>query len=344
MAVFMAVSGEEVMTAEELSRLREDLLSQGADFLDCLRREVAKRRKLPNFRQLSVVCAYHILGPERGCDVGNFAVYVRPCVDIGQRKDSLLQAVDHGDLAKVVRFLEEPVDPVALDSDDREGRTTLHLAAIKGYAEIVRCFLEARANPKKRDSSGRTALHSAAVGGNQEVVSCLSEAGADICTLDKSGRTPLHLAADGGHQEVVYFLIEAGADKNKMDRAGQAPLHLASMKGHWGVVRRLVVAGDDKDKVDSLGRTPLHFAVLDDHRNLVRYLLDARADKDKANRAGRTPLHMAAMKGHLEIVGGLLVERRFGRGDIGSFWAHAFAFGRGWWAPRSGKLFVASRC
>ena len=63
-----------------------------------------------------------------------------------------------------------------------------------------------------QDNEGRTPLHLAALKGDSETVKVLISAGADIHALNEEGATPLHLAAESGHSEVVRILIEAGAD------------------------------------------------------------------------------------------------------------------------------------
>ena len=73
-----------------------------------------------------------------------------------------------------------------------------------------------------QDNEGRTPLHLAALKGDIGTVKVLISAGADIHALNEEGATPLHLAAKGGHSEVVRILIEAGADAtaNVSDNSG----------------------------------------------------------------------------------------------------------------------------
>jgi len=60
------------------------------------------------------------------------------------------------------------------------GRTTLHLAAMKGYLPIVQMLLEKGMDINARDNYGWTPLHLAAERGQQAVVKALLERGADV--------------------------------------------------------------------------------------------------------------------------------------------------------------------
>ncbi|CAJ1395623.1 unnamed protein product [Effrenium voratum] len=80
MAVIMAIGGEEVMSAEELAAWLQDQLGArraGASFVDQLRREVAQRRGLSNFRQLRILSASGASTSGSWDAVGPFSVIVR---------------------------------------------------------------------------------------------------------------------------------------------------------------------------------------------------------------------------------------------------------------------------
>jgi hypothetical protein len=57
---------------------------------------------------------------------------------------------------------------------------------------------------------GKTALHIAALKGNEELVRMLCDLGADFDLQDNKGNTPLHYASSWGHIPVVQLLIERG--------------------------------------------------------------------------------------------------------------------------------------
>jgi len=93
---------------------------------------------------------------------------------------------------KLERILQ--LGTVNANASDEHGRTALHIAAAKGYAEIVSTLLRHGAGPNQKDSLGNTPLHLAACTNHIQVVTLLLRAGTDVETLDNNGRTPMQLA------------------------------------------------------------------------------------------------------------------------------------------------------
>ncbi|KAF9008950.1 ankyrin repeat-containing domain protein [Cyathus striatus] len=60
------------------------------------------------------------------------------------------------------------------------------------------------------NAQGKTALHIAALKGNEELVRMFCDLGADIDLSDNLGNTPLHYASAWGHIPIVQLLIERG--------------------------------------------------------------------------------------------------------------------------------------
>ena len=232
----MAVSGEEVMTVEQFAHWFEDQSGRegGAIFRDELRREVARRRGLPNFRQLKIMRGCVDLEAEHSWNnVGPFTVLVRPFkVDMAEIKADLVRAAMQGDLAELVRLLEEPLDPSLADPDSE--MSLCSYATANGFEEVVRCLLEVSADPDKADVCGHTPLQMAAQGGHQEVMHCLLEAGANPDKANNYGSTPLLIAAARGNQEIVRCLLQVCADTHKVNEDGHTPLHVfLSMAIRW---------------------------------------------------------------------------------------------------------------
>ncbi|KAI0081692.1 ankyrin [Panus rudis PR-1116 ss-1] len=67
---------------------------------------------------------------------------------------------------------------------------------------------------------GKTALHVAALKGNEELVRMLCDFGADFDLADNEGNTPLHYASAWGHIPIVQLLIERGCLYNVRNNDG----------------------------------------------------------------------------------------------------------------------------
>ncbi|EKM59136.1 uncharacterized protein PHACADRAFT_86933 [Phanerochaete carnosa HHB-10118-sp] len=81
------------------------------------------------------------------------------------------------------------------------------------------------------NSDGKTAMHMAAMRGNEELVRMLCDFGADIDLADNEGNTPLHYASAWGHVLIVQALIERGCQFNMRNNDGSTPSDYAYSVG-----------------------------------------------------------------------------------------------------------------
>ncbi|XP_036720191.1 protein phosphatase 1 regulatory subunit 12B isoform X7 [Balaenoptera musculus] len=79
----------------------------------------------------------------------------------------------------------------------RSGATALHVAAAKGYSEVLRLLTQAGYELNVRDRDGWTPLHAAAHWGVKEACSILAEALCDMDVRSKLGQTPFDVADEG---------------------------------------------------------------------------------------------------------------------------------------------------
>ncbi|KAM4645892.1 protein phosphatase 1 regulatory subunit 12B [Amazona ochrocephala] len=86
--------------------------------------------------------------------------------------------------------IEDPKQP-------RTGATALHVAAAKGYSEVMRLLIQAGFNLNVQDNDGWTPLHAAAHWGVKEACSILAEALCDMDIRNKLGQTPFDVADEG---------------------------------------------------------------------------------------------------------------------------------------------------
>ncbi|XP_047376066.1 protein phosphatase 1 regulatory subunit 12B isoform X3 [Sciurus carolinensis] len=79
----------------------------------------------------------------------------------------------------------------------RSGATALHVAAAKGYSEVLRLLIQAGYELNVQDHDGWTPLHAAAHWGVKEACSILAEALCDMDIRNKLGQTPFDVADEG---------------------------------------------------------------------------------------------------------------------------------------------------
>ncbi len=91
---------------------------------------------------------------------------------------------------------------IDMDQPDNDGRTPLHWAAYKGYADTIRLLLVLDARYDLADKEGCTPLHWAAIKGNGEACTVLLQGGSmsELTTKDVTGLTPAQLALEKGHR------------------------------------------------------------------------------------------------------------------------------------------------
>lgn len=104
----------------------------------------------------------------------------------------LFMAVQNNESITVASLLDSHMFDV--NAFDDKQRSCLHIAASRGYYEIVRMLLSYGASPNVRDCVNNFPVHLAIIGSHVPVVTLLLEAGTDIQSLDLNGNTVLHLA------------------------------------------------------------------------------------------------------------------------------------------------------
>ena len=145
--------------------------------------------------------------------------------------------------------------------------------------------------PEDHTGNGWSLLHLAAVQGYATVVRNLLENGHQVDKLDLEEKiTPLISASRKGHEDIVRILLEHGADTNAQGKQGQSALLVASLRGHERIVRILLENGADIDIRTSIkntplgmqvgGYTPLISASREGHEDIVRILLEHGADRN----------------------------------------------------------------
>ena len=137
--------------------------------------------------------------------------------------------------------------------------TAMHIAAERGYTDIVSLILEHDADIDSRDGDGETPLHWASRGGKLDTGQHLLDHDADIDAQDEGGSTPLCYAARLGHVEFAQMLLERGAVIDFRDKEGRTPLNWAVQCGEIQCARLLLKHGADVNARDKSDNTPSQY-------------------------------------------------------------------------------------
>jgi putative CocE/NonD family hydrolase len=203
--------------------------------------------------------------------------------------ESLLDASSRGDAGEVKSAISKGAD---INIKDDSGTTALHIAARKGYREIVELLLASGADVNSRGPYNTTpaelAWHK-----YEDVFKLLVAKGADI--------SPLHLAVDTGKLSTVKGLIQEGADLNRRTPYGTTPLDIAARKGLKDIAELLIDNGAHVDAKDNWDWTPLHSAAERGQMDVVKVLVAKGAPVDARDGDLFTPLHYALWEGHKDV-------------------------------------------
>ncbi|KAI8504709.1 Ankyrin repeat domain-containing protein 11 [Branchiostoma belcheri] len=151
---------------------------------------------------------------------------------------------------------------------NERGETPLHMAAIKGDADLLRQLIKQGAEVNAKDFAGWTPLHEACNHGYYEVAKMLLQAGANVNTQGLDDDTPLHDAASNGHpHQIVELLLKHGADPLQANTKGKTPIDVAENETVERLLKSETIASssDSSDSLDVKSPTsPESLASLND--------------------------------------------------------------------------------
>jgi ankyrin repeat protein len=217
----------------------------------------------------------------------------------------------HG-LHKLLAAAAPRLDRDAVNRQDGQKRTPLHVASSCGHLPMVKALLKRGANPAIQADDGQTALHLAATQGYAAIQQALLDHAADLVSKTNIAlQTPLHCAVAREHGASVKLLLARGAPANAQDHDGCSALFQAAGLGSTSIVRILLEHGGgvDLEMRDHEGRTALHIAARKSHVAVLRLLLDRGAKVNAVNGHGKTALFEAVAAGSKAGVQ-LLLDRK----------------------------------
>jgi len=138
----------------------------------------------------------------------------------------LENAIKNNDLEKVIKWLDNGVDP---NSVGQFGYTMLYSASRYGYVDIMATLIQRGANPNI--GNVEKPLHGAVRVENVDAVKLLLEVVDDVNVRNIVGETSLHLCTDYNQLGITELLLSHGADIESIDNLGRhTPFYNAMIK------------------------------------------------------------------------------------------------------------------
>jgi ankyrin repeat protein len=191
------------------------------------------------------------------------------------------------------------------DKADNFHRTPLHLSARIGDLEVttdlVRTLTRAEAI-NTQDQNQQTALHIAATFGHTRIAQLLLENGADVAIVDKNAESPFEVAASAGHLKVLTLLH---ARRPTLSPTNETLLAQAATGGSFLIVQHLLEAGAAINTYIK-DETALMKAASHGCTEVARLLLEWKGDPDLTDKDGCSALGRAVRRGYSETALALL--------------------------------------
>lgn len=134
-------------------------------------------------------------------------VFLFISVKIFALENTILSYVEQNDINGIKKVIREGGN---INVVDENLYTPLMIASKKGYFDIAKLLLDAKASINNQSKTGETALILAASNHNRDIVRLLIDNGADVNIRDSSGNTALTIAARKGFPRISKMLRDAG--------------------------------------------------------------------------------------------------------------------------------------
>lgn len=317
------------------------------DFREQLERAVSKRKSLLAKPPLAAFRAASKQQPPSESKDSSEGAAVALVAAGRNRQERLLVACLLGDIAEVIKAVEDGADPSAVDErDETNGETPLWLASNHGHLSVVQWLVnERRVDVNVSRSDSRTPFFAAAYNGHLAVAAWLAaETSCDVTTTDDAGMSPATAAARSNSAQMqewaaaplvlpcctgdvtrIREALDLGGEPDSVDIAGYTPLWYAARRGHDAAVRLLCMTESEDGGAKRLRvklhrpaapgrRTALWAAAVGGHTPVVKWLLWAAGDEasklaGRRDVCGATPLLIACRNGHLTVAKALVAAR-----------------------------------
>ena len=178
---------------------------------------------------------------------------------------------------------------------DKDGYTALMVAVNRGHIECVKLLLEynaAQIIDEKEVVTGKTCCHMASAKGYNEILKLILDAKADPNSQQNNGNTPLIWTCANGHVESTKLLLQYGADVNILNRDNWSPAIYAAHNNHIDCLQ-IIIKNANLDIQTNDGYTALHYSVGLNLVDITTLLLEHSCRRDLKNIANKVPAELA---------------------------------------------------
>jgi ankyrin repeat protein len=153
------------------------------------------------------------------------------------------------------------------------------------------------------DQNGSKLLHLAAHRGYDQMVKILLDVGANINVMNDCDETPLLLGVIGKHESTVEILLARGANPNITDDHDYSPLAMAATNNSDAIIRLLLASTMPNTMVAQCHlERALWRAVIENHETTVSLLLAGGANPTYCGYDNTTALSIAQRFKHENII------------------------------------------
>jgi ankyrin repeat protein len=208
--------------------------------------------------------------------------------------DELLEAIQKGNLSKVIQLLE--TSPALANSKAKDGTSAILLALYHGQRNIAEAI-----TGKKTELD---IFEASTLGELDRAKSLVDQNPALVSAYSPDGFALIALTAYLGQKETTEYLIGKGADVNAVARntTGFTALTGAVANNHTEIAKLLVKRGAQVNYKYEGGFSPLMAASEHGNVELVNFLLANGADPNAKTKDGKSPISFAREKNHAEVV------------------------------------------
>lgn len=249
-----AVRTDTELRVESLSFAEEasfDLFGDPVQVFDWLIRRHALSQMLPlpvdddgaKFAQRNPIAVFSVFGRMA---FGAATCWDPPAASNPLRADGAIMSAVRGevDLDEVRRLARSGL---CVDSPSpTKGFRPLHIAVVKGDADLIELLLELGADPNGVDANGQAVIGYAVVyDGGPVLLENLVNRGAALDTVNNDGFDLMHAAAEADRGDLIPWLVERGVGLEPRTNHGHTPLQLSAALGKLSALKALLAEGAD---------------------------------------------------------------------------------------------------